>query len=259
MEKIDKIRKILSGLDIEFPEVDVFYEGKNIVGYIASDSFKDLTDEECQRIIWKALEDQMGKNELISILAIFHETKEEKLFRLNEDNPSSTKVANKKLWIHETPDMSKYWMVIDFNKFGDEYKTIYIIVNSKDNWSTGMTFKYGSEIIDFMQLEQHEIYPELFSKAFENAEAEIKLQIMRKYENMSEKNIYGKNNPFNYIFNSFKLKPYPFHKAFFNEKEVALFEKLINGKMDNFSIKEKLQKCISISKSINSERNSISE
>lgn len=254
MEKIDKIRKILNNLDIESPEVDVFYEGKTIVGYVASDSFKDLTDEECQRIIWKALEYQMGEEELIDILAIFHETKEEKLLRLNEDNSSNTKITDKKLWVHDAPDMSRYWMVIDFNKFGNEYKTVYLIVNSKDNWSKGLTFKYGPEIIDFMQLEHREIYPELFSKAFENAEAEIKLQIMKKYEQLTEKNIYGRSNPYSYVFNSFKLNPYPFNKALFNEKEIELFEKLINGKMDNFSIKEKLQTCISVSKSMNSKK-----
>ncbi|ETR73614.1 MAG: hypothetical protein OMM_00815 [Candidatus Magnetoglobus multicellularis str. Araruama] len=246
MEILDTIRKILNELEIADPIVDVHYdEQNNIIGFVCSTTFSDLDDMESQNIIWKALKRHLGTEELIKILVIFHETPHDRLLRVSGDE-IRVKPINNSLWIHQTPKLSKYWMAVDVCKFDDEYKSTYLVINGDEKFQKGVTFVYTPEIIEFMELNQEEIYDELFSKIFENAESEIKLQVIKKHDELTKKDRWGRDNIYSYVFQSFKLKQLPLSKVIFNENELKLFKKLI-GKMEDFTIKTKIQERIALS------------
>lgn len=250
MEILDTIRNILSELEINNPIVDIHYdEQNNIIGFVCSVSFSDLNDVESQHLIWKALKKRLSTEQLVKILGIFHETPHERRLRINGDDEVKVKPIKNHLWIHDAPKLSRYWMVVDLGKFGDEYKAIYLIINGREKFQTGLTFVYTHEIIEFMQLEQEEIYDELFSMVFENAESEIKLHIMNKHDELTKKGLWGRENIYSYVFQSFKLVPHPLTKTVFDENELSLLKEPI-GKMDDFNIKNEVKKRINLSEMI---------
>jgi len=251
MELLDKVRKILGDLEIEDPVTDVHYsESGNIIGYICSETFANLDDMKSQELILTAFRKRLGAEELVKIHVVFPETPSERLLRMSggEMNDEELKIKSKKdcLWTHETPNFSKYRVAVDVGKFEDEYKSTYLVINGRENIQTGRTFIYTHELIEFMQLAPNEIESELFSDAFELAEVDIKLHIMKKYDELTEKGQWGDNNMYSYIFQSFELIPKPLSKAIFDKNELKLFQKLI-GKMGDFPIKTEIQNCISAS------------
>ena len=114
----------------------------------------------------------------------------------------------------------------------------------------------SKEVLDFMELEQNEIYDELYSNTFGNAEAEVKLDLMNKYENFQSQQLYGKANMYWYVYEDFKLTPITKNQLLFTEKEISIIE---NGfkKVDNFSIKNDIELAIKKSKIINQNKTEI--
>lgn len=251
MDLIEKIEHILTTKsELKFPKFDIYYDDENqIVGYIADESFDSKTDEEAQHLIWNTLKKRLGQDDLRKISVIFHETLKERAERLMS---RSENTIHSKYWLHKTPKETKYWLFIGVDKFEDEdtYKAFFLIINEKDNFIKRVTFVYDKEILAFMELGEN-VEDELYSTALSNAESEIKLDLMKKYDELKDQqNLIGKNNLYNYVFENFKLTPIKRNDLKFTDEESCLLDKYLKD-LDNFSIKKELQRSIEFSKKIN--------
>jgi len=250
MELIDKVNDILKKMEIDKPILDLYYDEQgNLSGFISSTSFQDMTEFEAQTNIWKKLKNNLGADELVKILGIFSETPEERINRINGSSKHEIKAYSNKLWIHKTKDEATFWILLDVSKFEEIYKSFFLIINEKYNYKKGLTFVYNEEVIKFMELEQDEIYEELFSNVYNNAEAEIKMVLMNKYDELTKNGLWGKSNMYNYVYETFKLTPYPFSKLVLNQSEIALFKDAFKS-LDDFKAKKDIEKRIDLSEII---------
>jgi len=256
MDLIYKIEKIIKELNFESPVIDIHYDNqKNIVGYITDESFKLKTDNESQKLIWTALKQNLEKEELLRIIALFHETPQERVKRISGFSNQEIKFSN--FWIHETPELARYWLFIDVAKFGEEFKSFFLIINEKRKINKGLTFVYNKEVLDFMELEQQEIHTELYSNTFNNAEAEIKMDLMKLYDDLSNKQLWGKSNLYWYVYESFKLIPVSKSQIILTQGEIELLKKGLVY-LDDFGIKNDIEKTIKNSEIMNNMRKEIS-
>jgi len=250
MDLIDKITRILYEIeDLQRPIIDLHYDNqKNVVGHITDEKFKNFSNEDSQKLIWTTLKKNLDSDELIKVIAIFHETPLDRVERLNGYKPKDAQSSN--FWFHQTPELAKYWLYIDVAKFGEDFKSFFLVISEKNNVNKGLTFVYNKEVLAFMELDQNEIYDELYSNTFGNAEAEIKLDLMNKYENLLSQQLYGKANMYWYVYEDFKLTPISKNQLFFTEKEILMIEKGLKS-IDDFSIKKDIELAIKKSKIIN--------
>jgi hypothetical protein len=250
MDLIDKITDIIGKTEgLQCPIVELRYDNqKNVVGHISDEKFKSLSDEDSQKLIWTSLKKNLEGDELIKVIAIFHETPLERVERLNGYKPKDAQTSN--FWFHETPELAKYWLFIDVAKFNEDFKSFFLVINEKNKVNKGLTFVYNKEVLDFMELEQNEIYDELYTNTFGNAEAEIKLDLMNKYESFQTQQLYGKANMYWYVYEDFKLAPITKNQLFFTDKEISMIESGLKS-IDNFSIKNDIETAIKKSKIIN--------
>jgi len=256
MDLIDRITKILNEIeDLQRPIIDLHYDNqKNVVGHITDEKFKSFSNEDSQKLIWTNLKKNLDSDDLIKVIAIFHETPLERVERLNGYKPKDAQTSN--FWFHQTPELAKYWLYIDVAKFGEDFKSFFLVISEKNNVNKGLTFVYNKEVLDFMELEQNEIYDELYSNTFGNAEAEIKLDLMNKYENLLSQQLYGKANMYWYVYEDFKLTPISKNQLFFTEKEISIIEKGLKS-IDDFSIKKDIESAIKKSRLVNQMRTEI--
>jgi hypothetical protein len=257
MDLIDKITGILKTIGLKSPIVEIHYDNqKNVVGYITDDSFRTKSDKEAQEVIWTALKKHLDSSELIRVIAIFHETPQERVERLN--GYKSKEVQHSKFWFHQTPELAKYWLFIDVAKFESEFKSFFMIVSEKSKIKKGLIFVYNQEVLDFMELEQNEIYNELYSNTFGNAEAEIKMDLMNKYEALTSQQLYGKANRYWYVYEEdFQLAPVSKSQLFFTDKEVEMISEELGKIKDDFTVKKDLERAIEKSRVINRLKESI--
>ena len=249
MDLIDKIVEILKDTDLQFPKIELHYNNqKNIIGHVSDEKFKKLSDQESQELIWTALKKNLEHDELIKVLAIFHETPLERVERINGYRTQEVEFSN--FWFHQTPELAKYWLFIDVAKFGDDFKSFFIIICEKNIVNKCMTYTYNKEVISFMELEQKEIYDELYTNTFANAEAEIKLDLMNKYESLSSQQLFGIANMYWYVFEDFKLKPVSKNQLYFTDNEIDMISDALS-KIDDFSIKNDIESAIKKSTLIN--------
>jgi len=250
MDLIDKITKIINATEgLKRPIVELCFDNKkNVIGHITDDKFKSLSNEESQKLIWTSLKKNLEADELIKVIAIFHETPLERVERLNGYKPKDAQISN--FWFHQTPELAKYWLFIDVAKFGDDFKSFFLIISEKNKVNKGLTFVYNEEVLDFMELEQDEIYDELYSNTFDNAESEVKLDLMNKYESFQSQQLYGKANMYWYVYENFKLTPITKNKLLFTENEISMIDNGLKN-IDNFSIKNDIESAIKKSKIIN--------
>lgn len=255
MEILEKIRNILENIKLNAPIIELFYdEQKNLIGYIASDTFNNMDDEEAQSLIWNALKKNLPTEEIMRVLSIFHETPLERNNRIFGNNPLKIKHSN--IWIHNTKNLTKYWIFIDVSKFKDDYKTFFLIVNAKTNFKKGLTFVYPMNVIEFMELKQEEIYNELFKNAFNNAEAEVKMDLMFKHDELDKKGVYWKDNIYSYVYDYFELKPASKKDLIFSEKEIKILSKSFN-EIESYKVKDIVLEAIKKSEIINKMKNGI--
>ncbi len=257
MDLIDKITEILKGNGLQYSHIELHYDNqKNITGHVSDDEFKSLSDKDSQELIWTALRKNLESDELIRVIAIFHETPLERVERLNGYKSQDVRFSN--FWFHQTPELAKYWLFIDVAKFGDDFKSFFLIVSEKNNVNKGLTFIYNKEVLSFMELEQNEIHEELYTNTFGNAEAEIKMDLMNKYESFSSQQLYGKANMYWYVYEKFSLTPISKNQLLFNEKEISMIE---NGlkKIDDFTIKKDIELALKKSKLINQMKKNITQ
>lgn len=257
MDLIDKINNLLKGIGLQFPNIELHYDNQNnIIGHVSDDKFKSLSDKDSQELIWTALRKNLEPDELIKVIAIFHETPLERVERLNGYKSHEVRFSN--FWYHQTPELAKYWLFIDVAKFGDDFKSFFIIISEKNNVNKGLTFVYNKEVLSFMELEQNEIHEELFTNTFGNAEAEIKMDLMNKYESLSSQQLFGKANMYWYVYENFKLTPVSKNQLYFTDKEISMIKDGLT-KIDNFSIKKDVELAIKKSTLINQMKKNIIE
>ena len=257
MDLIKQIEKVLLAMPVNNVVVDINYDEQNkIIGYVCSESFKNVPDSESQKMIWDSLKNNFGLDDLINIDIIFHETPRERINRISESKISLKSPNRNNYWLHKAPDNSKYWVFIDVTKFENEYKAVFLIINGADNYQKGFSLIYTPEILKFMGLEESEIDTELFNNIFENAESEVKEELMRKHDLQTKHNLYGRDNIYNYVYQQFQLVPKQFHEIIFNEKEIILMEPLLK-QMENHSIKNVLIKKVELSRMLARQKKAI--
>ncbi|MBC5772626.1 hypothetical protein H8S95_01010 [Pontibacter sp. KCTC 32443] len=257
MDLIDKIDKILRNTNLKFPIIELRNDDQgNITGHISDETFNSLSDKDSQELIWTALRRNLESDEILRVIAIFHETPSERVERLTGYRTNDVRFSN--FWFHQTPELAKYWLFIDVAKFGEDFKSFYIIVSEKNNIKRALTFVYNKEVLSFMDLEHNEIHEELYSNTFGNAEAEIKMDLMNKYERLSSQQLYGKANMYWYVYESFKLKPVSKNQLIFTDGEISMISKQLE-KIDNFSIKKDIQIAIHKSTLINKMKKDITQ
>jgi hypothetical protein len=255
MDLIDKITEILRSIGLKYPIIEIHYDKQdNVLGYVTDELFKTKADNESQELIWTALKKKLDASELIRVIAIFHETPQERVERLN--GYKSQEVKFSKFWFHQTPELAKYWLFIDVAKFGNDFKSFFIIICEKNKINKGLTFVYNKEVLDFMELEQNEIHEELYSNTFNNAEAEIKMELMNRYEELSSQQLYGKANMYWYVYENFKLTPYSKNQLFFTDSEIVMIKEGIS-KIDEFEVKKDIENAINKSTLINNLKQTI--
>ena len=236
MDLIEKIQNILKS-SLESPIFDIHYDSQeNVVGYIADDVFENIDDKESQNIIWNSLKKYLGQEDLIRILMLFNETPRERSERLVGFTKN---IKHSNFWMHKTPDLNTFWGFIDVFKVENEYRALYLIINGTTKHKSGTTFLYPKDVIDFMDLEDGEIYNELYSNIFNNLEADIKFELVQKHDLLTEKGLWGNQNMFNYVFEKFELKPVSKRQLFFDETEIKLINLLL-GKIDACELKKDL-------------------
>ncbi|MBU4485736.1 MAG: hypothetical protein KKD38_02295 [Candidatus Delongbacteria bacterium] len=257
MDLIERIKNILSQNGLKSPVFDLHYDNQlNVIGYIADEFFEDKDDKQCQEYIWEKLKSFMGDEDLVRILTIFHETPKERAERMIEYSPISR--SKSRFWVHSAPDQAKYWIFLDVARFDDGlYKTFSLIINKKENIKKGLIFEYNQEVIGFMELEQGEIYQELFDNTFRNAESELKYFIMQKHEKLTEKGLWGSDNMYDYIYkNNFRLTSVTKNQLIFTEDEIPVIESAIQH-LDDFEIKKEIELAIKKSQIINGSKKNI--
>jgi hypothetical protein len=256
VELIEKIKNILQTKSkLLSPLFDIYFDDTNqVVGYVADEVFEFKTDEESQELIWNSLKRYLEQKELINISGIFHETLQERTKRLSEYSQNTLQLNSQlKFWLHKTPEETKYWVFMDVEKINTEYKSFFLIINQLGKFHKNVVFTYTDEVLEFMELKDNEIYEELYSYVFHQAESEIKLDLMKKYDELKEKqHLMGKNNLYNYVFENFKLIPIAKNKLQFTAEEISILNKYLGG--CEFSIKNSIEEAIRISKIINNSK-----
>ncbi len=257
MELITKIKEILKE-NLDSPIIDLSCDSKgDIFGYVSSSTFENKDDTECQSIIWNSLRNKLSQKELIKIFMIYNETPSEMAIRLGSNtqrnnNPKYPDLRYK-IWYHVTPTRSKYWLFIDATRVENDFKSIYLVLNAKENFMKGLIYNYPKNLIKFMQLKQENIYNELLDSAFTGGEAEIIAHLSIKYDEQIGQGIFGKFNNFNYIYQSFQLSPCSNNKLLFDDEEIKFINKHIK-EFNGFDIQDDIKKAIKISTRINSKR-----
>lgn len=256
MDLIDKIKDILIGAGLKSAVFDLHFDSQNnVVGYVADELFNTKEEEESLQMIWNALKKRLEPEELLKVLSIFPETYSQKMERLMGGTPKN--INHSHFWFHKSPDLAKYWLFVDVAKFGDNYKSFFLVINHHDNYRMGLTFNYDKEIIAFMELNPEEIYNELFNNAYDNGENEIKMHIMKKHEALTEKGLWGKTNIFNYVFEAFEMKPASRNQLLFSTEEISDINEAIQHIKDDFKTITDLKKYLEISTAINKLRGTI--
>lgn len=246
---IDKIKKAFSNnRKLKYPVFDIHFDDENkVVGYVADEIFAEKNDKEAQQLVWKTLKDHLEPDEFLKVSMILPESPHERAERKDENNSENIPCSN--YWLHETPDLTKYWLFIDVEKFEDNYKSFFLIINQKKNFSKTIKFNYDRDIITFMELIEDEIDNELYAHAFNQAESEIKLHLMTKYDELSKQGLYGKNNIFYYVFDKFKIKPVLIQQLLFCKEEIVLLSDVLTN-INEFKIKQKIDMAIKQSQAI---------
>jgi hypothetical protein len=250
MDLREEVIRILSSIGLKAPLFDIHYDAHgNLIGHVASDTFIATNDKESQSLIWNALKSHLGAENLIKILAIFHETPRERSERLTGYRHKDVGFSN--YWVHQTPDLAKYWLFIGIDRIGADYKSFFLIVNQKFGFKRCLTFNYSSDVIKFMELEQNEIHKELYDNTFNNAEAEIKLDLMSKHDQLADKEGWNKKNIYDYVYESFSMKPVSKNHLIFTIEEISSIEKTLPS-LDKFSLTIDIRKAINNSNLYNS-------
>lgn len=252
MELIERIEKSLFEMKLIDPNFDV-HEDKNgnIYGFITSPSFETMNDEDAQKMIWEKLKKDFEHHELTKIMSLINETPLERLNRSGSVNIEENKSkCCYELWEHICPDMDRYIIFISITKIQNEYKATYFWLSEMNKSGNLSTTNYTEDVINFMELEQKDIIPELYSNTLNIAESEVKLDIIKKHQELVNKNIYGQNNIYSYVYHNFKIHPIQLKKLLLKSKDfVDEIEKIVIKTPDSLH-KENVLKQISINKAI---------
>lgn len=255
MGLVDDIKSAFKNSKLKEPVVNLENYNDNIFGYISSESFESKSDEDCQSIIWKILDENLSKEDLLKITAIFHETPKERAKRLIIKHINES--VKSKSYFHTTPEKDKYWIFIDACKLeGGDYKTIFIIFNEIHKFKKIRTYKYPKSVIEWMEYGSNEIYYDLLNEVFESAKTEVEINIIKRYDKNQDEGLTDKNNIFDYVLWGFKLDPIAPNKILFSKKEISIIRRFLE-KITEFSIHRYLVQIINNSLLFNNEQKDI--
>jgi acid stress-induced BolA-like protein IbaG/YrbA len=246
MDLIEKIQQILEKKLIN-PTIELRYDEKgNVFGRVISDSFQNRTDTESQSLIWDTLRKSLEKHDLLKIFMIFNETPQEAGF---QENTYREKKSKTKFWYHTTPTKTKYWLFVDVNRFKEDFRTFYLVINAKIKFDKCRIYNYPNQVVKFMELKKDELNDELLNQVFISGEAEIMGNLIQQYERTASIGIVAKRNPYNYIYSSFELTPCYSNQLIFNEQEIQILNKYLSKL--HFPISKDLKRGIKMSSIIN--------
>lgn len=253
MDLKDTVKNALEEMEIQAPSIEISTDQHgNIFGFVASTSFKDITDEDAQKMVWEKLKEKLDIDQLKNVLLITCETPIERLARYGATAIVAPKKIYPDIWVHNCPDLNIYMIFVSTTKINNTYKASYVWIDDKGQSPTGLVFDYPEDVIGFMELEQQEIVPEIYENALENATTEIKSQIMGKYEKMTDQGVWGKNNIYNYVFSEFTITPIKINKIPVKIETIKSFKEKILATPESLnrdSAIEKLDNIIKISES----------
>lgn len=250
MDLIERIKSAFNKSSIKDPVIELNVEtGDNIFGYISSQTFIGKSEDVSQNLIWKILDENIPKEDLVRITAIINETPQERLFRINENKESN--IVKTKYWYHITPALDKFWVFIDVAKLKkDDYKLLYIIINGKNDFKKAQIFNYPSSVVSWMGLEQKNVYLEFLNEVFESAKTEVQIKLIDKYDELEKSGVRGRENIFNYAYYNFELTKISERNIFLNKKEISFLKTFLED-IHDFEIFDVLQKIIKISEELN--------
>lgn len=231
---IKKIKEVILNSDlIESPIFDIYQENEKIKGYIASETFEDLSASESYRTIWKIINTNLNDSEKIKIDYIYPETLSQKMIRIKDDfEHKKDNIKNNKIWYHfNKVEGVSYWIFIDVKKENDgKFTSFYFILDkSKKIKKNNLIISYSEEVIDFMNLDEYELTETLLKRILEQAEVTIKLYLMNSYQELTKKELFGKENPYLYVYDSFKLEPKNEMDFNFDNEETEILKKVIDS------------------------------
>lgn len=178
----------------------------NISGFIASSQFEMEDATSSFEILWSKVLSNLDRTELKKLNGIFPETRSDHLSRLTSREIIERKEIWK-YWEHESPDSSRYFGFADFVKVNDEVKAFYFVFNSTFAFEDGQIIVYSKEVIDFMEAREAEVFQEVFQNLLRNIEVKIKTHLLSLSEKELSHGRYGKNNKYEYVYESFRMLP----------------------------------------------------
>lgn len=223
MELIAKVKDALGLLGMSAPAYELTADANgNVSGFVSDPIFAELSDDEAQQKIWEQLRATLSPEDQRRVLAIFQETPAERSQRQTGFvGPGPTRVH---FFCHTDRERARYWLFVDVTRVDIEYKAMFFLFSAKSDFFKSVTFVYSDEVIEFMELTDEDIYPELHRNAFGNGEAELKAVLMNKYDKLEALGKVGENNPYWYVFNNFVMAPCPVHTLRFDVAEVSFLE-----------------------------------
>ncbi len=247
MDLIDKIKNVIQDSILHNSKVDLMYEGNSIVGDITSEYFRKRSDEESQKIIWDILTNNLQKDEITKITAIFHFTPEENASKFTKNDGFYAFDSN--IWLYNSLDKSRYILFVDILKCSNgDYKTIYIVINSTYNFQKFRIYNYPKSVISWLLLEtEDDIKFNLMGEVYECGKTEIEIDLMTKYDEQDNLGRRGKRNIYYNIFEEFSLKPIKNNRLLLNEDEIHILNN-IYIKTKEFSINKIILDSITYSK-----------
>lgn len=236
------------------PQFDIHYdESNNVIGYIASSSFEKMTDAEAQKIIWNAIRNYIADAERVRILMLLHETLRERAERISgEARSDESNIWN--MYFHQAPDMTRYFGFIAANQFGTDSKSLSLLVISSIPRRSilkreAKTFVYDQEIKKFMAISDEEACAQALNNAYNDVNNLVRMDLMDKYFKQNENGIFGKNSPFYYVFDNFRLMHADILKILLMPYEIEAIEKY-KEELSKYPELENISKKIAISKMI---------
>ncbi len=251
MELIDKIKDIVNGIStIKEPSFDLKVDNNScITGTIRSKSFED--DRNWYKTVYSAIQAALRPDEVDKIKMIFLDSQMDLVSEEQDLSALGTDVKRHKYWYSPTPDKNRYLAIIDmrYPKTMKPVKVFYIVINPEYHFKENYLINYESKVIDFLELQGVSILDYAFDNAYNNVEAAIKFDLMKRQSKLFESGEAKWDNKYSYVNEKkFKIKPLNFTQAILTESEINQLYKIIKLKsLQQFKFISEVKKQIDFS------------
>lgn len=248
MDLIAKIKSALENLDsLKEPAYDLHFDEKgNVSGYVSDASINEKNNALVQEQIWKTIKERLLTDEYTKVLALIAESDEDRFARVFGEREHDALGSN--IFYHQSPEKDRYWAFVDVRKTEKGFIGLCFVSNQKKWINFVEEYNYSEEVIKFMELEDFEVYPEIFNHAFSNAEAKIMGDLTKRFDQMDVSGKHGSENLFLYVFQNFQLRSIAIKKIYFTQEEIAQLDPWLEIIKKYPIISDQIIKRISISK-----------